>query len=103
MIARHWKGVAHKEKATSYLKHLEEDTFSVLKGVEGFIDVHVLKREVDSGIEFIVISTWQSMDVIEGFAGDDIDKAVVPDVAKDMLLSYDKHVNHYEIALSAIN
>ncbi len=103
MIARHWKGIAHREKANSYLNHLEEDTFEVLKGIDGFIDVHVLRRDIESGIEFIVISTWESIEVIKGFAGNELEKAVVPDKAKSMLASYDEHVNHYEIVLSAIN
>ncbi len=101
MIARHWKGIALREKADSYIKHLHEDTFEILKSIDGFIDVHVLRKEVESGIEFIVISTWKSMEVIKAFAGDESEKAVVPDKAKAMLLSFDEHVDHYEIVLEA--
>ncbi len=102
MIARYWKGIAYPEKVNEYLKHLEEDTFEILKQIKGFVDVRVLSKQVNDGIEFIVISTWESMDEIKNFAGEMLEKAVVPDIAKDMLVSYDEEVNHYEIVLRAI-
>lgn len=101
MIARYWKGVTSVETADSYLKHLEEDTFNKLNQIVGFREAKALKRNVEEGVEFIVISVWDSIYAIKQFAGDKYEMAVVPEIAKEYLLSYDTMVSHYEIALSA--
>lgn len=101
MIIRHWRGATHKSKAEVYLKHLEEDTFRILNQIDGFVEAKAMRKDLEHEVEFLVISSWESMDAIKKFAGENPDIAVVPDKAKEMLLSFDKHVNHYEVALRA--
>lgn len=42
-------------------------------------------------------SEWENLESIKQFAGDDINQAVVKEKAKEMMLSFDKEVEHYEI------
>lgn len=100
MIVRHWRGTTDKSKAEIYLKHLEEDTFQILDRIEGFIEAKAIKKDLGDEVEFLVISSWESMTAIKKFAGDNPEVAVVPDKAKGMLASFDKHVNHYEVVLN---
>ena len=100
MIVRHWKGTTHKSKAQIYIRHLEQDTFQILNQIEGFIDAKAIRKDRNHEVEFLVISSWESMDAIKQFAGEDPNTAVVPDKAKEMLLSFDDHVNHYEVVLN---
>ena len=37
---------------------------------------HLSRRQLGDQIEFLVLTRWQSMDVIRGFAGADTEKAV---------------------------
>jgi heme-degrading monooxygenase HmoA len=68
-----------------------------LKSVRGYRGARVSQRETAAGIEIVVNTTWESLDVIRGFAGDDIERAVVHDEAAALLAGYDRTVRHFEI------
>jgi heme-degrading monooxygenase HmoA len=97
MISRHWTGIARKEKADEYVLHLQNDTFKKLNTIMGFVTAQILKREIREGVEFLVITNWQSIDDIRQFAGNQVDTAVVPPLVQDMMIRYDEKVRHYEI------
>jgi len=97
MIERHWKGIAKKERAEEYIMHLKEETFMQLAAIEGFASAKILNRSVAEGIEFLIITQWQNMDVIKQFAGTNIEVAVVPERVREMMIMYDKTVQHYNI------
>jgi heme-degrading monooxygenase HmoA len=97
MISRHWKGIAKPGEADNYIKHLRTDTFPKLSEIGGFISASILKRAVDPGTEFLIITVWESIGAIERFAGATADVAVVPEVVQAMMIEYDRTVNHYEI------
>jgi heme-degrading monooxygenase HmoA len=98
MIARHWKGIAKREQADNYIAHLKRDTFPKLASLSGFVRASILRREVASGIEFQVVSVWESTEAIQAFAGADAEAAVVPAVAQAMMVEFDRRATHYEIA-----
>ena len=98
MIERQWHGIAKFENAEHYIAHLEKDTFPKLNGLEGYMGAKVLSKTLDSGsISFLVITYWESMSKIEAFTGLEINKAVVPEVAQALLISFDETVSHYEV------
>lgn len=99
MIARHWKGIAKSERAGAYIEHLLRETIPELKKIVGFHEASVLTRPVAEGIEFLVITSWESMDAIRQFAGNNTDQAVVPDKVRDMMIAFDEIVVHYELVL----
>jgi heme-degrading monooxygenase HmoA len=97
MVSRHWTGTAKKERAEEYILHFQNDTFKQLETIAGFVSAQILKREVKEGIEFLVITNWQSIDAIRQFAGDQTDTAVVPQLVQDIMTRYDQKVRHYEV------
>ena len=96
-ISRHWKGIAKPEEADNYIHHLRNDTFPKLARIEGFIKAFILRRPLDQGTEFLIVTTWRSLEAIRKFAGESIDTAVVPLSVQAMMVEYDKDVSHYEI------
>ena len=98
MISRHWNGIAKPEHADDYICHLKTVTFSKLAGVPGFIRASILRRTVQAGVEFQIVTVWRSMDDIKAFAGADTDVAVVPPLVQKLMASYDPKAVHYEIA-----
>lgn len=56
-----------------------------------------MKRKTNEGIEFLIITEWETFDAIKSFAGLEIDKAVIPKTVQDMMVRYDDTVSHYEI------
>ncbi|HET6995450.1 MAG TPA: hypothetical protein VFI06_10740 [Chitinophagaceae bacterium] len=97
MISRHWIGLAKKEKAGEYILHLKTNTFTQLKKLDSFISASILKRELDEGIEFLIITEWKTLDAIKQFAGDQYDTAVVPEIVQPMMIRYDRKARHYEV------
>ena len=100
MISRHWKGVAKPGYAESYVQHLRHDTFPSLARIPGFVRASILRRAVETGTEFQIVTVWESLIAIKAFAGEDPEIAVVAAAVRGMLATYDERVVHYEIAES---
>jgi heme-degrading monooxygenase HmoA len=97
MISRHWTGVAGPGQAERYVEHLRTDTFPQLSAIPGFVRALILRRELDAGTEFRIVTAWESLDAIRAFAGREPEVAVVPAVVQAMMVRYDARVAHYEI------
>ena len=97
MISRNWRGVARAEEADNYVRHLQNETFPQLSLIPGFVSASILRRLMTQGVEFVIVTTWESMDSIRQFAGKPEDVAVVPPVVQAMMVEYDTRVAHYEI------
>ena len=76
---------------------MRTDTFQGIKKIKGFISASILKRDALEGVEFLVITRWETLEVIKQFAGEKIETAVVPILVQDIMLKYDKNVSHYEV------
>lgn len=46
----------------------------------------------------MTIILWDSIDAIRAVAGDDYEKAVVPDERKQVLARWDERAAHYDVA-----
>jgi heme-degrading monooxygenase HmoA len=98
MISRHWKGTVRPGQAESYVRHLQRDTFPQLAAIPGFVRASILRREVEAGTEFQVVTIWESLAAVRAFAGPDSEAAVVPPIVAAMMVNYDQRVLHYEVA-----
>jgi heme-degrading monooxygenase HmoA len=69
MIERTWRGTANIDNANRYIEHLKTDTFPKVRNIPGNMGAKVLRRTLDVHVEFLVVTTWASMDAIKAFAG----------------------------------
>lgn len=97
MISRQWCGVAKSSDADRYVSHLRTETFPQLSQIEGFIGAAILRRTVADGVEFRIVTTWDSIEAIKRFAGERPETAVVPEKVQAMMVTYDRAVAHYEV------
>jgi heme-degrading monooxygenase HmoA len=97
MISRHWGAIVKRELASAYIAHLQSETFPAIRGIAGFVDATINRRPSADGVEFLIITRWQSIDAIRKFAGADAEVAVVPPKAQAMMVSFDARVRHFEI------
>ena len=97
MIARHWRGLVQRDRAAAYVEHLQSETLPQLVHLAGFHDAKVLRRDLPQGVEFLVVTFWESLDSIRAFAGADVESAVVPPKARDMMIEYDVKARHYDV------
>jgi heme-degrading monooxygenase HmoA len=97
VISRQWRGLAHVNQAEVYEEHLRSHTFPALKEIPGFIDASILRRRIERGVEFLIVTRWASMEAIRRFAGWDAEAAVVPAEVDAMMIEYDRRVKHFEV------
>ena len=97
MISRQWRGVAKAGFAEAYAEHLRSETFPALRKLPGFTGASILRRDIGEGVEFLVVTQWESIDSIRAFAGSDPDVAVVPDKVRGMMVEYDRTVRHCQV------
>jgi heme-degrading monooxygenase HmoA len=97
MIARTWRGATRAEDAEAYVRYLRETGFRAFRETPGNLGALGLRRIVDGKAEFVVVSFWESEDVVRNFAGDDIGRAVFYDEDDRFLLERDAHVSHFEV------
>jgi len=102
VISRQWRGLAHPNRAQDYVKHLRTVTFPALRNIRGFVDASILSRSLGPGVEFLIVTKWESMDAIAQFAGPDPEAAVISPSAADMFIEYDQRVRHFEVIDGAV-
>ena len=97
MISRHWRGLAKSTHADEYVEHLRTETFPQLSSILGFVNASILRRKVREGVEFLIVTSWESINAIEQFSGREPEAAVVPEKVQKMMIEYDHRVRHYEV------
>ena len=97
MIARLWRGLVRTDCVDSYVEHLKQETFPALSATRGFLRATILRRHSDRGVEFLIVTEWDSEASIAAFAGDDVQVAVVPDSVQRMMVEFDDTTRHYEV------
>jgi heme-degrading monooxygenase HmoA len=97
MIARVWKGTAPLESADAYQQHVRRQVFPKLSRLDGYVSGLVLRHDEGSGVDFLVITQWTSLEAIRAFAGDDIERAVVEPDARALLSYAAPTARHFQI------
>jgi heme-degrading monooxygenase HmoA len=97
MISRIWHGYTTRDNSDTYESLLQSEIFVGIaeKNIKGYRGIQLLRRELPSETEFITIMWFDSIDSVRDFAGEDYEKAVVPDTAQKVLSHYDKTSQHY--------
>jgi heme-degrading monooxygenase HmoA len=99
MIARIWSAQATPDCSPAYAEHLRNQVLPALQNIDGYQAAMLLERPAADAVEIIVITFWQSLDAIRGFAGADLERAVVEEEVAAMLSQFDRRVKHYEVAV----
>lgn len=95
LVSRYWRGVTRRSSATSFLNYLLREGFPSLRDVPGFIDASIEIRDLEGGVQFEVVTEWESLEAIVAFKNGPIDVAVLPDKIKKMMVTHDRSVRHY--------
>jgi len=99
MIVRIWHGWTTPQNADIYEKLLKSEIFPGIasKNVFGYRQIQLLRRPLDTEVEFVTIMWFDSWAAVRQFAGEDYEKAVVPPQARKVLSRFDERSQHYEI------
>src|SRR6059058_852651 len=97
MISRQWRGLAKPAFADAYVQHLQTETFPAIRKLPGFVSASILRRSVPEGVEYLIVTEWESVEAIRAFAGPNAEAAVVPQKVHEMMVDYDRVVRNYEV------
>lgn len=107
MIIRIWHGWTTPENAPVYERLLRAEIFPGIaaKGVPGYRGLRLLRREIPGDrtadgrpeVEFSTIMEFDSMEAVRAFAGEDPERAYVPESARAVLKRFDARSRHYEV------
>lgn len=97
-IKRIWHGWTTFENADAYQKLLHNEVFPGIeaKNIPGYLSIELLRRELKNEVEFITIMTFESLQNVIDFQGEDYARCYVPDAAQKVLKHWDKISSHYE-------
>ena len=103
MILRIWHGWTDPANADAYEALLKEEIFVGIgdRQIRGYDGIRLLRRKLGSEVEFVTIMTFQDLDAVREFAGEDYEVAVVPPKARALLARFDQRSQHYEVRVDA--
>jgi hypothetical protein len=99
MIARVWHGWTTQANADVYERLLKTEIFPgiLAKGVDGFEEIELFRRDLGSEVEFMTIMWFRDIEAVKSFAGVDYEAAYVPAKAQAILSRFDARSQHYQI------
>ncbi len=99
MIDRIWYGYTTHENADAYEELLKKEIFNDIqeRKIVGYKGIRLLRRKTEKEVEFVTIMSFDSMDSVRSFAGDDYETAVVPPKARKLLTRFDARSKHYDV------
>jgi hypothetical protein len=94
-----WHGWTSLENADTYERLLQEDIFPgiAVKHVAGYKGIQLFQRPLDQEVEFLTIMWFDSWEAVKQFAGEDYERAYVPEQARAVLARFDARAQHYEL------
>ncbi len=97
-IKRIWHGWTSPENSDAYHQLLNDHVIPgiVAKNIPGYLGFEVLRRKLEDEVEFITIITFESIQSVIEFQGEDYSRCYVPDAAQKVLERWDQHASHYE-------
>ena len=70
------------------------------KNVKGYRGARLLRRDTGADeVEFLTLLSFDSLDAVRQFAGQDYEHAYVPPAARELLARFDERSQHYEIRI----
>ena len=97
MIARIWRGAVRAEDADTYADYLRVTGVREYSQTPGNLGVHMLRRVDGDRAEFLMLTFWESLEAVRGFAGDDVETAVFYPEDDRFLIERDLTARHRDV------
>ena len=98
-IKRIWHGWTTPDNADEYENLLLNEVIPGIeaKNISGYRSIEVLRRDHGDEVEFVTIMTFDSLQNVIDFQGEDYQRCYVPDAAQKVLKRWDHTSDHYEV------
>jgi antibiotic biosynthesis monooxygenase (ABM) superfamily enzyme len=99
VICRVWKGWTTPGNAAAYEAVVRGQ---VIPGIEarkipGFRAIDLMRRNLDSEVEFQTLMWFDSIAAVKAFIGEDYQVSHVPEAARAILARFDARAAHFEV------
>ncbi len=97
-IKRVWHGWTNSENADKYQNLLHNEVFPGIeaKKIPGYQSIELMRRDHSDEVEFVTIMTFDSLQNVIDFQGEDYTRCYVPDAAQLLLKRWDPVSAHYD-------
>lgn len=97
-IKRVWHGWTTPGNANKYQELLHNEIFPGIeaKNIPGYQGIELFRRDLGDEVEFVTIMTFDSLQDVIDFQGEDYSRCYVPDAAQRVLKRWDQVSAHYE-------
>lgn len=102
MIVRTWRGATRASDAAAYVGYLLTTGIPEYEATPGNHGTLLLHRTTGDREEFLILSWWDSIADVHGFAGDEIATAVFYPEDDRFLVERDLEAFHWEISHSSV-
>ena len=98
-IKRVWHGWTTHEKAGAYWDVLKTEVIPGIeaKGIRGYRGIEVLRKDHADEVEFVTMMTFDSLQSVIDFQGEDYEVSYVPVPAQAVLKRWDERAAHFEV------
>jgi antibiotic biosynthesis monooxygenase (ABM) superfamily enzyme len=98
-VKRIWHGWTTKENAHAYEQLLKLHVFPGIeaKNVKGYRSIELLRKPAGEEVEFVTIMTFDDLDAVKSFVGEDYETVYVPERARAVLKRFDQRSMHYDL------
>ena len=102
MIKRIWHGYTTPENADTYENLLETEVFPGIeaKNIPGYRSIELYRRKLGPEVEFTTVMSFDSIDNVIAFQGEDYETAYVPVAAQKILQRWDIRSTHHDLRIS---
>jgi antibiotic biosynthesis monooxygenase (ABM) superfamily enzyme len=103
-IKRIWHGWTTPENAATYENLLQDEVFPGIeaKQIAGYRSIELWRRDLADEVEFSTVMTFDSLQNVIDFQGENYQQAYVPDAARKVLKRWDETSSHYETRESRV-
>lgn len=98
-IKRVWHGWTTPENADAYWNVLNNEVIPGIeaKEIRGYRGIEVLRKDLGEEVEFVTMMTFDSIQSVVDFQGEDYERSYVPAPAQGVLKRWDDRAAHFEI------
>jgi heme-degrading monooxygenase HmoA len=97
MVARVWHGRTSIEKADEYRQYLFDVGIKKIAALPGNRGVQLMMSKTATQGEFMVVSYWNSIEAIKGYAGENYTRVHDLPRDKEFLVDMETLVRHFEL------
>ena len=97
MVARVWHGRTPADKTDEYQRYIFDVGFKKIASLPGNRGVQLMVSKTAEQGEFMVISYWDSIDAIKGYAGENYTKVHDLPRDKEFLIDQETLVRHFDL------